>query len=61
MGGEYSTTNDFRRKAKAALRKIRAVYPGLKLGKRQGGIEVLGGSQVAIQPRDPRLEKSVDE
>jgi len=60
MGGEYSDTRDFRKKAKAALSKIRAVYPGLKLGTRRGGIEVLGGSQVAIQPRDQRLEKPVD-
>jgi hypothetical protein len=57
MGGEYSNPNDFRRKAKAAITKIRAVYPGLKLGKRQGGIEVLTGSQSAIQPRP---EKPVD-
>jgi hypothetical protein len=41
LGGEYSHLNDFRRKAKAALRKIKVVYPGLKLGKKQGGIEIL--------------------
>jgi hypothetical protein len=52
MGGEYANPGDFRRKAKAALRKIQAVYPGLKLGKRQGGIEVLAASQSAIQPRE---------
>jgi hypothetical protein len=51
MGGEYANPGDFRRKAKAALTKILAVYPGLKLGKRQGGIEVLASSQSAIQPR----------
>jgi hypothetical protein len=52
MGGEYANPGDFRRKAKAALRKIQAVYPGLKLGRRQGGIEVLASSQSAIQPRE---------
>ena len=52
MGGEYTNPNDFRRKVKAALKKIRAVYPGLKLGKRLGGIEVLVGSQSAIEPRE---------
>jgi hypothetical protein len=52
MGGEYANPGDFRRKAKAALRKIQAVYPGLKLGKRQGGIEILAASQSAIQPRE---------
>jgi len=56
MGGEYTNVGDFRRKAKAALKKIGAVYPGLKLGKRQGGIEVLVGSQSAIQPREALIE-----
>lgn len=50
MGGEYADVDNFRKKVKAALKKIRAVYPGLKLGKRQGGIEVLTDSQSAIQP-----------
>lgn len=57
MGGEYANPGDFRRKAKAALAKIRAVYPGLKLGKRQGGIEVLAASQSAIQPRGTTLDQ----
>jgi hypothetical protein len=56
MGGEYANPGDFRRKAKAALRKIKAVYPGLKLGKRQGGIEVLASSQSAIQPREVTVD-----
>jgi hypothetical protein len=51
MGGEYADIDNFRKKAKGALTKIRAVYPGLKLGKRQGGIEVLVTSQSAIQSR----------
>ncbi|HVA92368.1 MAG TPA: replication protein RepA, partial [Chloroflexota bacterium] len=50
MGGEYSDVDNFRKKAKAALKKIRAVYPGLKLGQRQGGIEVLAQSRSAIPP-----------
>jgi Plasmid encoded RepA protein len=52
MGGEYANPGDFRRKAKAALVKILAVYPGLKLGKRPGGIEVLATSHSAIERRD---------
>jgi hypothetical protein len=60
MGGEYADIDNFRKKAKAALKKIRAIYPGLKLGKRQGGIEVLAGSRSAIEPREARLEKPVD-
>jgi hypothetical protein len=55
MGGGYKKPTDFRRYAKAALRKIRVVYPNLKLGDRQGGITVLPESLPALQPR-PSLE-----
>lgn len=51
MGGEYADVDNFRKKVKAALVKIRGVYPGLKLGKRVGGIEVSSVSFPAIQPR----------
>jgi hypothetical protein len=51
FGGEYTHVNNFRSKANAALRKIKAVYPGLKLGKKQGGIEILPESLTALQPR----------
>jgi hypothetical protein len=50
-GGSYAVVDDFRKKALATLRKIRAVYPGLKLGAKQGGIEVLPESLTALQPR----------
>jgi Plasmid encoded RepA protein len=56
LGAEYSRTSDFRRFAKAALRKILVVYPGLKLGKRLGGIEVLPQSWPAILPRNLTIE-----
>jgi hypothetical protein len=56
MGGEYRQLNDFRRKAKAALRKIKVVYPGLKLGKKQGGIEILSESYPALQPRHVTID-----
>ena len=52
MGGEYADLDNFRKKVKAALRKIKAVFPGLKLGKRQGGIEVLTESRPAMPSRD---------
>jgi hypothetical protein len=55
LGAEYASPSDFRRKAKAAMRKIATVYPGLKLGTRQGGIEVLPESWPAIQPRSTTL------
>jgi len=51
MGGDYADVDNFRKKVKAALIKIRGVYPGLKLSKRVGGIEVASGSFPAIQPR----------
>jgi len=52
LGAEYARPNDFRRKAKDALRKITTVYPGLKLGDKQGGIQVLPESWPSIQPRN---------
>jgi hypothetical protein len=51
IGSEYGRLDNFRSKAKAALRKIQNVYPGLKLGKKQGGIEILPESFPALQPR----------
>jgi hypothetical protein len=51
IGGEYGRLDNFRSKAKAALRKIQIVYPGLKLGRKQGGIEILPESYPALQPR----------
>jgi Plasmid encoded RepA protein len=51
IGSEYKNPADFRRKAKAAIRKIKTVYPGMRLGDRQGGIQVLPESWPAIQPR----------
>lgn len=56
MGAGYKNPDDFRRKAKAALKAIKTVYPGLKLGKRQGGIEVLPDSLPALQPRTSTIE-----
>ena len=56
MGGDYANIDNFRTKVKGALRKIRAVYPGLRLGRRLGGIEVSPASFPAIQPRGVTLE-----
>jgi hypothetical protein len=49
IGGEYGRLDNFRAKAKAALTKIKVVYPGLKLGRKQGGIEILPESYPALQ------------
>jgi len=37
FGAEYFRMTDFQQKARAALAKIRAVYPGLVLGKTREG------------------------
>ena len=51
IGSEYGRLDNFRSKVKAALRKIQIVYPSLKLGRKQGGIEILPESYPALQPR----------
>lgn len=51
MGGAYAEVRNFRAKVKEALGKIQAVYPGLKLGDRRGGIEILVRSFPALHPR----------
>ncbi len=56
LGAEYVHQQHFRAKAKVAIRAIKAVYPGLKLGDRQGGIEVLPESWPAIQPRTTTID-----
>ncbi|MGF7213720.1 hypothetical protein GGE65_008370 [Skermanella aerolata] len=44
LGTDYSDVADFRKKSNAALRKIKAVYPGLRQGPKRGGIEILPGA-----------------
>jgi hypothetical protein len=56
LGSEYGRIDNFRAKAKAALTAIKLVYPNLKLGDRQGGIEVLPESWPAIRPRNLTIE-----
>lgn len=51
MGTDYADVHDFRKKAVATLRKIRALYPGLKLGSLRGGIRIEPDSLPAITPR----------
>jgi hypothetical protein len=52
MGGDYADIADFRKKVKRALQKIRAMYPGLRLSRRLGGIEISPASLPAIEPRE---------
>jgi hypothetical protein len=53
MGGEYERADNFVQKAKGALRKIRAVYPALKLEYGKGGF-FLHPSLTAIAPAAKR-------
>lgn len=48
FGADYNDIQNFRRKAEHALKKIQAVYPGLKLADATGGIIVLPTSRPAI-------------
>ena len=51
LGAEYESENatkEFGRKCRAALRKIQAVMPGLRLGTAPGGLSILSGSVPAI-------------
>ena len=53
LGTDYTHVNNFRTKAKGAIRKIKTVFPGLTLGPKRGGIEILPGAS-AVPPRSPR-------
>ena len=55
LGGDYKHIQHFRAAIKEALTKIQLVYPGLKLGGKQGGIEVLPESLTALQPRQTTI------
>ena len=51
LGADYEGDNgakELARKARAALRKIAAVMPGLRLGDMRGGLSVLPGGRLAI-------------
>jgi hypothetical protein len=49
MGSEYKNVDEFARNPKAALHKIRAAYPALKLNYAKGGL-ILHPSATAIAP-----------
>lgn len=41
MGCDYDEVSNFRKKANKALRKVRAVYPALKIKNKLGGFDIL--------------------
>lgn len=51
LGAEYGRVDHFQEKASRELRKIQVVFPGLRLGKRRGGLEVLPSSTPPVLPR----------
>jgi hypothetical protein len=53
FGSDYGTVKNFRQKAIAALKKIEAVYPGLKLQDAEGGIVVLSSSTPSVPKKPP--------
>ena len=52
LGAEYTDPKNFGRYARAAMRKVQAVYPGLKLGELRAGVRIEPESFPAIQPRE---------
>ena len=54
FGTDYSSLKNFRQKAVGALKKIEAVYPGLKLQDAEGGIIVHSSSRPAVPYKPSR-------
>jgi len=52
LGAEYNTQKNFSAAARAALRKVAAVYPSLNLGSLRAGVRIQPESFPAIQPRE---------
>jgi hypothetical protein len=57
FGADYSDVQNFRRKAEDALKKIQAVYPGLKLQDATGGLVVLPSSRPAIEHKPAKRKQ----
>ena len=58
LGSEYTDFRDFRKKAKATLRKVQAVYPGLKIEDVTGGFNVLPITRTAIGQKTKKSTKN---
>ena len=54
FGADYAETDNFKKNAQKAFRKIQAVYPGLKLGPADGGLLVLPTSRPAVPMKPSR-------
>lgn len=51
LGTSYADPDNLKKAVKATLSKVAAVHPGLRIGSREGGIEVLSTSRPAIPER----------
>lgn len=62
MGSDYSDPDNFRKKTKAALRKVQAVFPGLKIEDADGGFNILPSSKPAVRHKAAKRnpQKPVD-
>lgn len=58
LGADYGRTNNFQQKARKELVKVQAHYPGLRLGKKRGCLEILPASTLPISPRRD-VDKSI--
>lgn len=54
MGADYNDPDNFRKKAKTALRKVIAVYPGLRAEIVDGGINLLPSSRPAVTAKQKK-------
>jgi hypothetical protein len=59
LGADYGRTKDFQQKARKELRKVQVHFPGLRLGKKRGCLEVLPTSTPPIAPK-ALVDKSGD-
>lgn len=51
LGADYGRLDHFQQKASRELRKIQVLYPGLKLGKKRGCLEILPNSSLPVLPK----------
>lgn len=59
LGAEYSNPMNFKRKAKQAFKKVRAVYPGLDMEDAEGGVIIKNGkTAVEHRPSKRKLSKN---
>ena len=52
LGADYGTANDFQKKAAPVLRRIAALYPGLKIGQAKGGFTI-HATRLAVPQKTP--------